>query len=623
MITSAIAVEGSGTGTTPSPVPSAGPQGPSAYDVAVQNGFVGTVSQWLASLQGQAADPSALNAAVVRATVQADNAAGSAATAGAAATTATAAQASASASAAAASDSAASIVGDAATAASAATTASAAGSDALASKTAAAGSATAAAASQVAAAASASDALVSKTAAAGSASAASASQTAAAGSASDAAASKTSAAGSATSATTQASAASTSASAASSSASAAAASATAAGTSATNAHTSEQNAAASAAQAQAAAASISGGPVTSVNGKTGVVTLAAGDIGGLGTAATRNVGTAAGTVAAGDTVASLGNDVAFHGQDIRALYLILSGQTGADRLNGVATIADSFNDQSDIASSAGATYDSTNHRFALTSAGFATVSTQANAISGGDFSGFPASNAFDGNTSTSWQSSQSTTLSGVGYIGQDFGAGNAKSITQILLTTSGTVTSNINSALVQYSDDLATWTTQQTVALPTTASTLVTITVTVAGAHRAWRLLANQNTAVSSYRWTIPELAFQITIPPSTGMVLQSAPFASDITSPAKGRVLVQVDGTSGAFTPNTDIVASASRDGGTTFTAGTLTYVETLADGTKTYETGLIDISGQPAGSSMAWKVQTLNGKSILPSGVVLQWRP
>ena len=41
-------------------------------------------------------------------------------------------------------------------------------------------------------------------------------------------------------------------------------------------------------------------PVSSVAGKTGVVTLAAADIGGLGNAATKNVGTTSGSVAAGD-----------------------------------------------------------------------------------------------------------------------------------------------------------------------------------------------------------------------------------------------------------------------------------------------------------------------------------
>src|SRR5690606_15069598 len=40
--------------------------------------------------------------------------------------------------------------------------------------------------------------------------------------------------------------------------------------------------------------------VTSVAGKTGAVTLSTGDISGLGNAATRDVGTTSGTVAAGD-----------------------------------------------------------------------------------------------------------------------------------------------------------------------------------------------------------------------------------------------------------------------------------------------------------------------------------
>jgi hypothetical protein len=112
-----------------------------------------------------------------------------------------------------------------------------------------------------------------------SAAAALASKNAAAASETAALSSKNAAGTSATNAATSASAAATSATNAASSAMAAAGSATAANTSKNAAATSATNAATSAAQAAAAAASIADGPVTSVNGKTGVVALVKADVG--------------------------------------------------------------------------------------------------------------------------------------------------------------------------------------------------------------------------------------------------------------------------------------------------------------------------------------------------------
>ena len=112
-----------------------------------------------------------------------------------------------------------------------------------------------------------------------SAAAALASKNAAATSATNAANSATAANTSRTNAATSATNAGTSASNAADSATASAASATAANTSKNAAAGSATNAAASAVRAEAAATSIGNGPVTSVNGKTGVVALVKADVG--------------------------------------------------------------------------------------------------------------------------------------------------------------------------------------------------------------------------------------------------------------------------------------------------------------------------------------------------------
>jgi len=73
--------------------------------------------------------------------------------------------------------------------------------------------------------------------------------------------------------------------------------------------------------------------------------------------------------------------------------------------------------------------------------------------------------------------------------------------------------------------------------------------------------------------------------------------------------------------TLNTDVIASISRDGGTTFTAATLSdsgYV-TGSSGQRIL-TGQATISGQPSGQSMRWKLALAN-KTVKVHGVALQW--
>ena len=74
------------------------------------------------------------------------------------------------------------------------------------------------------------------------------------------------------------------------------------------------------------------------------------------------------------------------------------------------------------------------------------------------------------------------------------------------------------------------------------------------------------------------------------------------------------------AVTLNTDLKAYASRDGGTTWTQATLADQGDYETG-KRILTGDADISGQPSGTSMKWKVETLNTKEQRIHGLALQW--
>jgi len=98
-----------------------------------------------------------------------------------------------------------------------------------------------------------------------------------------------------------------------------------------------------------------------------------------------------------------------------------------------------------------------------------------------------------------------------------------------------------------------------------------------------------------------------------------SEPFASG-SVPTTSRIVVFEENVD-TPTLNTDIIASISRDGGTTFTAATLAdsgYV-TGASGQRIL-TGQATISGQPSGQSMRWKLALANN-TVKIHGVSLQW--
>ena len=292
-------------------------------------------------------------------------------------------------------------------------------------------------------------------------------------------------------------------------------------------------------------------------------------------------------------------------------------------------ILDPFSSTADIntGASSGYTFSSSAGTIGATKT-TTTVSGSSGAISNGDTSGYPKGNAFDGNTGTRWASSQlDASISGNAAIGWDAGAGNAYAFQQIVFTAWTDPGQNVSSALLQYADtsggSLGAWTTVGAYALGTAASAVTTIAVpSGTGPHRAWRLLANANLATSGNGWSVAEIAMQTVV--QSAMVLQSATLTSAIASPSAMRALVQVDSTSPAFTANTDMIVSLSRDGGTTFTQGILSLVQTMPDGTAIYDTGWLSVSSRPAGNStMTYKVTTPTQKAIVLTGVSMQVKP
>lgn len=122
------------------------------------------------------------------------------------------------------------------------------------------------------------------------------------------------------------------------------------------------------------------------------------------------------------------------------------------------------------------------------------------AISGGDYSGYPSSYAFDNTQTSDWYSSQSgTAVANISWIGYNFGV--ARAIRRMYIDQLGV--SSVASIKIQYSDDGTNWTTAgmyitgETYA-PTTPSSIY-YNVPAVGAHQYWRVLAIANPSSGSW----------------------------------------------------------------------------------------------------------------------------
>jgi hypothetical protein len=93
--------------------------------------------------------------------------------------------------------------------------------------------------------------------------------------------------------------------------------------------------------------------------------------------------------------------------------------------------------------------------------------------------------------------------------------------------------------------------------------------------------------------------------------VASTATAASDVAT-----ILMRVQ--SGG-TINTDLAAYASRDGGTTWTQGTLAKI--AEEGDHDYFEATVDLSGQPSGTSMKWKVETTDDAVSTVEAVAMAW--
>ena len=103
----------------------------------------------------------------------------------------------------------------------------------------------------------------------------------------------------------------------------------------------------------------------------------------------------------------------------------------------------------------------------------------------------------------------------------------------------------------------------------------------------------------------------------STNMTLVGGALTASST-PVRGSISVSAEFVDSS-TVNTDFTAEISRDGGANYTAVTLTAG--AVNGGFTLFFGEADISSQNTGTSVKYRIKTLNNKEIRVSGVVIRW--
>lgn len=108
----------------------------------------------------------------------------------------------------------------------------------------------------------------------------------------------------------------------------------------------------------------------------------------------------------------------------------------------------------------------------------------------------------------------------------------------------------------------------------------------------------------------------------SAAMDLRSVAFTA-ASAPTKASlwIMAQAIGLT-ALTANTTVTGYASRDSGTTWTTFTLAQKGTLTTGEAIFEANDLNISGQPSGTALKWRIVTPSTVDARIGAVVFQWR-
>lgn len=325
------------------------------------------------------------------------------------------------------------------------------------------------------------------------------------------------------------------------------------------------------------------------------------------------------------TAASNGSSAGGTSTDLLALALRVADLEG-DSLNIEDGISDPFDDETDVDTGASVSQNYNSATDLYYNAGSPSAVSGATGTNIGSMSangGLAA--AFDGTTSQGFASCAQMT-GGAGYVGKTYSP--AKAVTSVdIYSSSDTGFSGGGAADI----DISFYGKNGSAPANGTDGTLLGSVTTFSDVNSTTQksITSNDQSTTWDHVWIYVESSaggadtrvaeLIIYEPTVSNMTVVSNSFTAD-SVPSTGRLLFQIKPLD-SITINTDVIGAISRDGGTTFTNVTLSKITTYSDGTELYEAEATDISSQPSGTSMKWKLTTANSKSIEFSGVVLQW--
>jgi hypothetical protein len=297
------------------------------------------------------------------------------------------------------------------------------------------------------------------------------------------------------------------------------------------------------------------------------------------------------------------------------------------RLNMAGGIADAYDSETDVdtATSTNETYDSGNDLYSPSSTAGPLISQGTGTAIGDMTAGGGLAAAFDGNANQAMLASAHRAAVN-GYVGKNYSS-DPKRIGQVKATAAnnngfgGSTSHNISITIYGKNGGAPSNGTDGT-SLGTTGTITVTgsqvVTIVSTDSATSWDYVWAYVVNVSAAAFVaVCELEFYLndTI---NNMTLVSNAFTATAV-PTVARVATFIDPQE-SITINTDFTAEVSRDGGTTWTAATLALVSNPVGTVEQYE-GTVSISAQPSGSSMKYRLKTLNNKDIDVTGTVFQW--
>lgn len=287
-----------------------------------------------------------------------------------------------------------------------------------------------------------------------------------------------------------------------------------------------------------------------------------------------------------------------------------------DTTNLVGGIADPFADESDIdvASSTDETYDAAGDYYHNPAAYTADLTGGQTFSASAEYSApYSAGKAFDDDSGTWWLSNAALPQ----QIKCDFGTGTV--IGKYTVTAPGVDrVRNPGSWTFEGSNDNSNWDVLDTQsAIDLNLGETQTFVISNTSPYRYYQLNISARYGSTSFI-QLAEMGM-MGFNTSANLLLQSNAFTAD-APPDEARILIQMDPVD-AITINTDVIASVSRDDGTTWTPAVLGEVETVVGGVLLFEDDTINISGQPSGTSVRYKIQVNNNKEVRLHGVALQW--